>query len=876
MNRLTAALKHLFRGRREDRDTAAELEAFLAHEADEQERRGLSRPEAERAARIALGGVAQVSEDVRHARAGHVIEGIVRDVVYGARVLRRSLGFTAAVVAVLALGIGAATAIFSIVSGVLLRPIPLPDGDRLIRVFHRPPAASFPGVTRFSVSPANFLDWQARSHSFDAMAIYGYGGATLTGGPRAEAVTIALVSPNLFAMLQARPAMGRLLVASDDRPGSHVAVVSQSFWQSHFGGVPLDGQSLSLNGDRYPIVGVMPASFEWQAWSVTGIPIWTPLAWTDEERAVRGNHNYNVLGRLRAGVTLTEASAELDAISADLAREHPVENTGWGATLVPLQNLIVDPVRPSLMILLGAVGFLLLIASANASNLILNRSLARRKEIAIRAALGASRARIVRQVIVETMLLSGLAAAVGVALAKGALSSFATVLSDQLPRAAEVTLDGRVVAATVAMAVIAGLMASLGPAIQTSRSRVQDALKLGLGRTDAASAGRQGRRVLVGVEVALSLVLLAGAGLLGRSVWSLLHVDPGFDAANVLTFSVAVPEGRYPTPAARSVFFDTALSRLRALPGVTNAAFIDSLPLTGGSVQPFTIVGRPAPAAADALEIAVRQMSPDYFRAMRIPIVRGRDVAPDEPFSVEVSESAARTFWPGADPIGQRMQFKFTPDATFDVVGVVADVRLVDLDRDAATPTVYQWARERPWRSLTFVVRTAAAPDSTTSAAVGAIAALDRDQAVRDVQTMASRVAAVTAPQRFEMDLLMTFAGLALVLAGIGLFSVLAHAVRGRAREIAVRSALGASAAQVTGMVVAEGLAPTLTGLAAGLVAALLLGPLLKSLTFGIQTFDPATYAAGTAVLLVVSCLAAVVPAWRAAHLDPLKVLREE
>ena len=876
MNRLTAALRRLVHGRREDRDTEAELESFLAHEADEQARRGLSRAEAERAARLALGGVAQVSEDVREARSGHALAGLARDARYGARMLRRSPGFTAAVVTVLALGIGAATAIVSIVSGVLLRPLPLPDGDRLIRVFHTPPPASFPGITRFSVSPANFLDWQARSRAFDGLAIYGFGARTITGGPRAEPVTIVHVSPNLFSLLHATPAMGRLLTAADDQPGSHVVVVSQSFWQSHFGGGALNGQSLSLDGQPYAIVGVMPASFEWPAWSVTAMPIWTPLAWTDADKAVRGNHNYSVLGRLRAGVTIGQASAEMDAISADLAREHPVENTGWGATLVPLQNLIVDPVRPSLIILLGAVGFLLLIAAANASNLMLNRALARRKEIAIRAALGASRARLVRQIVVETLLVSALAAAVGVALAKAALSSFATVLSDQLPRAAEVALDGRVVAATVVMAVAAGLVASLGPAIQASRSRVQDALKLGLGRTDAASAGRQGRRILVGVEVALSLVLLAGAGLLARSVWSLLHVDPGFDAANVLTFSVAVPQERYPTPAAQSVFFDTALSHVRALPGVTNAAFIDSLPLTGGSVQPFTIVGRPAPAAADAMEIAVRQMSPGYFRAMRIPVVRGRDVDPDDPFSVVVSESAARTFWPGADPIGQRMQFKFTPDATFDVVGVVADVRLADLDRDAATPTVYQWARVRPWRSLTFVVRTSGSPDATTSAAVGAIAAIDRDQAVRDVQTMASRVAAVTAPQRFEMDLLAAFAMLALTLAGIGLFSVLAHAVRGRAREIAVRSALGASAAQVTGMVVAEGLTPTLGGLAVGLVAALLLGPLLKSLTFGIQTFDPATYAMGTAVLLAVSCLAAVVPAWRAAHLDPLKVLREE
>ena len=877
MNRFLAAVRNLFAGRRADRETEAELESYAEHAADAYERQGLSRADAERAARLDLGGAAQVTEQVRDASAGRALESLRRDVVYGLRGLRRSPGFTLAVAGVLALGIGATTAIFSIVSGVLLRPLPVPHGDRLIRVFHTPPPESFPGITRFSVSPANYLDWKARSHSFDDLAIYGFGSPTLTGGPRAESIAVARVSPNLFAMIDAVPAMGRLLTADDDRPGGRrVVMVSWSFWQARFGGVALNGQSVTLNGEPYAIVGVMPANFEWPAWSVTGVPIWIPLAWTDADRAVRGNHNYNVLGRLRPGVSLAAASAELETISADLAREHPVENTGWGATLVRLQDLIVNPVRQSLLILLGAVGFLLLIASANASNLILSRALGRQKEIAIRAALGASRARIIRQLIVETLLMAAMAAAAGLGLARLALVGFATYLKDQLPRASDVALDGRVVAATITVAIVAGLLASLGPAIRASRSGVQDTLKQGLGRTDAASAGRLGRRLLVGVEVALSLALLAGAGLMARSVWSLLRIDPGFDITNVLTFSVGVSQTKYSTPGARSAYFDEGLARLRALPGVTDAAFVDTLPLAPGSMQPFTIVGRPAPVVVDSLEMAVRQISPGYFRAFHIPLVRGRDVGAHDASAVVISESAARTFWPGVDPIGQQMQFTFTPGVTFDVVGIVRDIRLESLDSDNAMPTVYQWMRERAWSFLTFVVRTAGPATDTTPAALNAIEELDPNQAVRDVATMTDRVATTMAPRRFELDLLGTFAVLAVALAGIGLFSVLAHAVRGRAREIAVRSALGASTAEIVRMVLVEGLKPTLGGLAAGLVIASSFGPVLKTLIFGIGTFDPATYAAGAAALLVVSCGAAIVPAWRAAHLDPLKVLREE
>ena len=877
MNRLVAGLRNLVRGRRVDRETDEELSAYVAFAADDHERGGLSRAEAERRARLELGGVAQVSEAVRDVQSGVALTTLWRDVTYGVRALSRAPGFSAAVIVVLALGIGANTAIFSLVNGVLLRPIPLPEGSQLVRLFHVPPPRSFPGVKRFSVSPANYLDWKAESHAFDAMAVYGLSESTLTGSARAESVPVARIEPNLFSILRVQPAMGRAFLIEEAEPGrSRVAIVSDGFWRSHFGGAALSGQTLTLDREPYVIVGVMPPTFAWPAWSMTSVSVWVPLQWSPAERAVRGNHNYNVVARLKPGVDLAQASADMRAVSDDLARRYPVENTDWGATVVPLSELIVGDVRQSLLVMLGAVGFVLLIASANAANLILSRTLGRRKEIAIRTALGASRSRVIRQILVETLLLALAAAALGAALSQVSLALVAARLADQLPRAAEVVLDGRVLAFTIVVSIATGIIAGLGPAVRASRTDLHDTLKQGAGRTDDHHIGRRGRRVLVSAEIALSLVLLVGAGLMIRSVWALGRVDPGFDRHHLLTMSIALPQAAYPTSARQSGYFDDALSRIRGLHGVEAAAFIDSLPLRGGSMQPITIDGRPPGKVNDETEVAVRQASPDYLKTMRIPLGRGRDVLDRDAHAVLVSESAAKALWPARDPIGHTIQFGFSPGASWEVVGVVGDVRQQSLDEGEPMPTVYQWAHERPWTNLTLVVRTAGNPSEFAESIAKVVRDLDADQPIQSVTTMDDLVAASTASPRFNAVLLSAFAGVALLLAGVGLYTVLSYAVRGRAREIGIRTALGADIGDVVRMVIGEGVKPTLVGLLIGVVGAALMGPTLRTLVFGVGTSDPSTIAVVALLLAAVAVVAGLAPAYRAARLDPVKVLRDE
>jgi putative ABC transport system permease protein len=877
VNRVLAALRNLFAGRRVDRDTEEELRAYLAFSADEQERRGLGRPEAERAARLDLGGLDAVQDRVRDVRSGHRLAAMAQDLTYAVRTLVHAPAFTAAVVGVLALGIGANTAIFSIVSGVLLRPIPVPDGASLVRLLHTPPAASFPGIRVFAVSPANYLDWKAENTVFDGMAAYGLASMTLTGGDRAEPLTVARVDPTLLPLVGTQPALGRVFLPDEAQPGhGQVAVVSMGFWRGHFGDAALSGQSIQLDGERYTIVGVMPARFTWPAWSITAAAAWVPLVWTNEERAVRDNHNYQVTARLKPGVTLAQARADMDRVSGLLAQAYPKEDTGWGAVVIPLQELVVGDVRQSLFVLLGAVGFVLLIASANAANLLLGRALGRRKELAIRTALGATRRRVMQQLLVEALLIATAAGLAGALLSQVSLAVFAAFLADELPRAGEVTLDGRVLGFTIAVSLLTGLVAGLGPAWSASRTSLHDTLKQGLGRTGGTTPGRLGRRLLVGGEVALSLVLLVGAGLMIRSIQALARVDLGFDPAHVLTLTVRIPTTKYPTAAKQSQFFDQTLARMRAEPGVLSAGFVDAPPLTGGSTQPFAIVGRPAVGAPDQQVMAVRTFSPDYLKTMRIPLLRGRDVDPHDAHAVVVSQAAVRAFWPTQDPLGQQLTFAFAPGAIWDVVGVAGDVKLGGIDAVGMTATVYQWQAERPWTYAVFVVRTSGSPADMTGPLERAIHDIDPDQPVRQVSTMDDTVALTTASRRFEEQVLTLFAGIALLLAGAGLYSVLAHAVRGRAREIAVRTALGAHPASIVRLVLLEAATPTLGGLVVGLGSAALLTPALNTLVFGVGAFDTLTLASVSILIFFVACLAGLAPAYRAARLDPVRVLRDE
>jgi putative ABC transport system permease protein len=804
-----------------------------------------------------------------------MIRTLAADLRYSLRVLTRTPSFALAVVAVLALGIGANTAIFSIVNSVLLRPLPFDEPDRLVRIFHVPPQATFPGMPRFSVSAANFYDWKRDVRLFEGMALYRFRPFTVTGGGRAEAVVAGAVGDGFFETLHAQPLLGRVFLPEEDSPGrGHVVVLSNGFWKSHFGGAAdAIGRTLTLDNEPYTVVGVMPASFSIAAWSVTHRDIWVPVAYKAEERAVRDNHNDAVIARLKPGVSVTQADAEMRDISVRLEREYPKENTGWGATVVPLRELLVGDVRTSLIMLLAAVALVLLIACANVGNLLFARALGRRKELAIRTALGAGRRRVFQQLIIEAMTLAAAGGVVGLLLARASLSAGATLLAGQVPRADEIVIDARVLWFAIGVSIVTGVLAGMLPAIRAGRTDINDALKEG-GRSDAGSVGLRTRRMLIVCEVALSLVLLAGAGVMMRSLLALQHVDAGFDPRNVLTMQVSLPETRYKTPVQTTAFFDAALQRIRTLPGVQDAAAVDDLPLTGGSQQPIVIDGRAELLPRDQPTVAVRKITPGYLRAMRVPLLRGRDFAVDDVNAMLVSRAAAKLLWGDVDPIGRQARLPLeSKTVVHTVVGVVGDIREAGLSENPVA-TVYAYTRERSWSRLAIVVRTSVPPLSLAQAATGAIHAIDSEQPVEEVRTMEDVRDDTLTSQRFSALLLGLFASVALILATVGIYSVLSYIVRGRSREIGIRAALGAKSGDVVRLVVAEGMTPALIGIAVGAVAALAAGRLVAKLVFGVSASDPLTLASVSALLVLVALLASLIPAYRASRVDPAEVLR--
>jgi predicted permease len=802
-----------------------------------------------------------------------MLRALVADLRYAFRVLFRAPSFSIAVMAVLAIGIGANTAIFSIVNAVLLRPLPFEEPDRLVRLFHIPPQSTFPAMKTFSVSAANFYDWKRDAHLFDRMAIYRFRQFALTGGGNAQSVIAGAVGADFFDVVRARPAIGRVFLAEEDAPGrSHVVILSDGFWKSHLGAATdVIGRTLKLDGEAYTIVGVMPARFSVASWAVSARDLWVPLAYTDADRAVRDNHNAQVIARLKPGVAVEQAKAEMGAISTRLEREYPQANAGWGATVIPLQELIVSDIRMSLVMLLGAVGLVLLIACANVGNLLFARALTRRKELAIRSALGAGRGRVFQQLLVESLVLAFAGGAAGLFLARVGLDAGAALLAKQVPRAEEITIDARVLLFVAGASIVTGILAGVLPALRAGRADLNDALKEG-GRHDGA-IGVRTRRLLIVCEVALSLVLLMGAGVMLRSLLALRHVDAGFDPRNVLTMHVSLPETRYPTAARRSAFFDEALQRIRALPGVEAAGAIDDLPAQGGSVQPIVLEGRAELLPRDQPTVEVRKITPEYLKAMRIPLLRGRDVGDRDTEVMLVSRSAAALLWGSDDPIGRRVTLPLQSKTILkEVVGMVGDVKQGELSA-AAGPTVYEYTHEREWGSMTFTVRTTVPPASLAQSAAGVVRAIDPEEPVEDVRTMDAVLEETLTAQRFTALLLAGFAAVALALASVGIYSVLSYIVRGRSHEIGIRTALGAGTMDVVRLVVIEGMTPTIVGIAAGAVAALGSARILEKLVFGVSASDPLTLAAVAAALALVALLASLVPAFRASRLDPLNVL---
>ena len=806
------------------------------------------------------------------------METLLQDLKYGMRVLRKSPGFAAAAILVLALGIGANTAIFSVVNAVLLRPLPLPEPERLMLVWHVPPAKSFPGVTRFSVSAANYLDWQKQNHVFDKMTAFGRPAMNLTGGTQPESLTVGAATADFFSVMKAAPVLGRTFAAEEDQSGhDKVVVLGNAFWQSHFGSSKdALGQKLTLNGDAYKVIGVMPATFDFPPKA----QVWVPLAWTDQERSVRGNHHYTVGARLKPGVDVKQAQAEMDTISSRLQQQYPVDNAGWGAVVVPLREELVGDLGPVLLLLLGAVAFVLLIACANVANLTLAKTWGRRKEIAIRTVLGASRGRVLRQVLSETMLLSLAGGALGIFLARVIVSLILANFSDQLPRFWEIGVDAQVLGFTLAISILTGVIAGLAPAWQLTNANLNEAMKQGLGKTDADTGGNRTRSALVISEVALSLVLLIGAGLMVRTLWKLRNVKPGFDAQNVLTMALAIPGTKYQDQYQQAGFYRQVLERVRVLPGVESAGAISALPLMGGSTEPFSIEGQAVLPMADQPEVAVREISAGYLRSLHVPLLSGREISDadttDRPAVALVSESFAKRFWPHENPLGKHLTLTFVPGIAREVVGVVGDVKQNGLNLEMGRETIYTSLAQIRRTRVQLVVHTSSAPSSLVSAVTNAVHQVDPDEPVLKVETMEDVVDASLVQQRFSVLLLAAFAGLALLLAAVGIYSVLAFAVRRRVQEIGIRMALGAQIQDVLRMVLYDGMRPALIGVAIGLAGALALGRVVASLVYGVSATDPATFVAGAGLLAAVALCASLIPAIRATKVDPMTALRDE
>jgi putative ABC transport system permease protein len=811
---------------------------------------------------------------------------LAQNMRFALRLLRKSPGFACVAIVIMALGIGANTAIFSVVQAVLLEPLPFADADRLVQIWHVPPQTSFPGMTWFSVSAANFLDWQKQNHVFDQIALYGGAGYDITESGKPQSIVAATVTSNFFSVLGVQPLHGRVFLPEEDRPGSnHEVILSYKLWQARYASDPnVLGKSINLDGAPYAIVGVMGPKMVKPDFA----QLWTPLGLTAKEAAIRGEHHFLTIGRLKPGVTLQQAQTEMNTISRRLENAYPEDDKGWGAVVRSMREETVGSVRPALLMMLGAVAFVLLIACANVANLILARTFARRKEIAIRSAMGASRSRVIEQVLTESVILSLSGGALGLLAAHYGIKLLLNFFADKLPRMGEIGLSGQVLAFTFALSIATGILSGLLPALGLTKGDVNSALKQGLGRTDADGGTSKTRSALVVIEVALSLVLLIGAGLMVRSLWKLQTIDPGFDQRNVLTLALRLPKHQFTEPTQESQLFDQVLQRVRSLPGVASAGAVDDLPLAGGSNQPVAAEGHPVVAMSEQPEVSVRIATPGYIEAMHIPLLQGRNLSASDTANaasvVVISESMAKQLWPNKSPIGRHLKLSFYPDKDREVVGVVGDVKQTGLDSSSGIATLY-WPLAQvtgsptaPWRatSMSLAVRTTIPPQSLAPAITAAVNQLNGDIPIDNVMTLEDFVDETLTQHSFNMQLLAIFGLLALVLCAIGIYSVLAYSVKRSMREIGLRIALGATLRDIARVVIVQGMKPTLAGIGIGLIAALALGRVAGSLIYGVSSRDLVTFLAVTTLLIFVSFVASLVPALRATRVDPLAVLREE
>lgn len=800
---------------------------------------------------------------------------ILQDLRYAVRYLRKSTGFTLTVILTLAIGIGANAGVFSLINAVLLRPLPYADPDRLVLVWE---SAPFFGVHDSPVAPANYADWKLRSHSFEEMGALEERGYHLLGQGAPEVLYGSLITAGLLRALHTQPLLGRIFRDDENRPGStKVALISAGFWRRRFAADPqIIGKAIELGAEKHTVVGVLAAGSEPPGEYRGRLgEVWTPLgsAYTPRELAARGRHNWMVIARLKPGVTITQADAEMNTIGASLAREYPETNEKVGAFVAPLRDHFVSSSRRVLTVLLGAVAFVLLIACSNLANLLLSRAANRSKEVAVRAALGAGAWQLIRQSFCEGLVLSAAGSAAGLLLATTTFAFLAHLAPGDLAGLNALSVDWRVLAFTGAIAALTTVVLSLVPLTRMRRLDVNQWLKQST-RTLAASGSRHVRAVLICSEVALAFMLLVGAGLLIRTLANLRSVDPGFRTSNVLTLVIPPPE-KLPDHAHIVANQRELLRRIYAIPGVESAGFTNHIPLSiKGDISG---IGGEGHDARERFQCNFRMAGPGYLRTMGIPLRRGRDILEtdvhDAPLVVLINETLARSLWPGQDPVGRRIQFE--TDVSAQVVGVVGDIHSSGLDVPPS-PEFYISTLQSPYPPFSLAIHTRVAPLSLTAAVRRAIWSVDPNQPIADIAGMEQILDKEVFNRRVQTKLLAAFAIVALLLASIGIYGVLAYQVGRQGPEIGLRMALGASPANVVGRVVGDGLKLTAIGVLVGVAGALALSRLLATFLFGIKASDPATYAVVAFVLLATAAVASYVPARRAMQVDPMTALREE
>ena len=816
---------------------------------------------------------------------------LLADVRYGMRMIARSPGFAAIAILTLALGIGANTALFSVVSGVLLNPLPYQQPDRLVAVYAR--SKDFP---RSSISYPNFLDWVRYQRSFSSLAAFRPDDYNLTGMGEPERVEAEMVSANFFSVLGVNPAAGRLIHPQEDQAGAQrVALISGGFWKRKFGSSPNAlGKMLVLNGVGYTVVGVIPADFRYQSGNFHPSDIYVPIGlWNDSTfRDRRASMGMDAVGRLKPGVTLPQAQADMDAVARRLAEAYPDADKNSGIALFPLKENVVGKIRPFLLVLLAAVGFVLLIACVNVANLLLARSTGRTREFAIRSALGATQGRVIRQLLTESVVLSCAGGGLGLLLAAWGTQAVIHLAPKTLPGAQSVHIDTRVLLFTLAVSLLAGILFGLAPALKTSRAEIHETLKEG-GRGSSGPRHRL-QALLVAVEMALALVLLAGAGLMIRSLANLWSVNPGFDPDHLITFDFAYPTTLGDTPDAIRASMRQLQAAVSAVPGVESASLSGGArPMSGDSELPFWIDGQPKPATESEMKTALFYLvQPDYLKAMKTPLVRGRFLTPADnehsPMVMVIDEQFAKLYFAGRDPIGQRVNLAIF-NRSAEVVGIAAHVKQWGLDEDAGTAGTsvraqfYMPISQVPdqfmpllQRSGQFMVRTQASPEIAMAPIRRALNKINGEIVIYEIQTMENIISRSLAARRFSMILLGIFAALALALSSIGIYGVISYLVGQRTHEIGIRMAIGAQRSDVLRLILGQGARMALIGVAAGLAGSLALTRVMAKLLFGVSAYDPMTFLAVACLLILVALAACYVPARRAMRVDPMAALRYE